>query len=81
LGCGYVYNLCFLEFIFPLVFFYFLNYFYFNFALGGDRFDVDEATNDLLDLSIDEPQLEGVIFEEEIEDVQEIDLENIEEEC
>ncbi|XP_016495626.2 uncharacterized protein LOC107814692 [Nicotiana tabacum] len=49
--------------------------------VGGDRFDVDEATNDLLDLSIDEPQLEGVIFEEEIEDVQEIDLENIEEEC
>ncbi|XP_070046009.1 uncharacterized protein [Nicotiana tomentosiformis] len=49
--------------------------------VGGDRFDVDEATNDLLDLLIDEPQLEGVIFEEEIEDVQEIDLENIEEEC
>nr|XP_016451072.1 PREDICTED: uncharacterized protein LOC107775806 [Nicotiana tabacum] len=49
--------------------------------VGGDRFDVDEATNDLLDLSIDEPQLEGVIFEEEIEDVQEVGLENIEEEC
>lgn len=50
-------------------------------SIGGVRFDVDEAIDDLVDLSIDEPQLKGVIFEEEVEYMQEIDLENIEEEC
>ncbi|KAK4713352.1 hypothetical protein R3W88_019259 [Solanum pinnatisectum] len=30
--------------------------------VGGDRFDIDETTNDLTELSIDEPQIEGVIL-------------------
>jgi len=30
-------------------------------------------------LSIDEPQLEGVFFEEEVQDLQEVDIEEIEE--
>ncbi|KAH0773784.1 hypothetical protein KY290_010921 [Solanum tuberosum] len=46
--------------------------------VGGDRFDIDETTNDLTELSIDEPQIEGVIFEEEFEEVEE-DVEDVEE--
>ncbi|KAG5584582.1 hypothetical protein H5410_045016 [Solanum commersonii] len=38
-----------------------------------DRFDIDETTNDLTELSIDEPQIEGVIFEEEFEDLEEVE--------
>ncbi|KAK6784074.1 hypothetical protein RDI58_017528 [Solanum bulbocastanum] len=30
--------------------------------VGGDQFDIDETTNDLTELSIDEPQIEGVIL-------------------
>ncbi|KAG5609710.1 hypothetical protein H5410_020991 [Solanum commersonii] len=43
-----------------------------------DQFDIDETTNDLTELSIDEPQIEGVIFEEEFEDLEEVE-ENLEE--
>ncbi|XP_049391466.1 uncharacterized protein LOC125855822 [Solanum stenotomum] len=39
----------------------------------GDRFDIDETTNDLTELSIDEPQIEGVLFEEEFEDLEEVE--------
>ncbi|KAH0709599.1 hypothetical protein KY284_011026 [Solanum tuberosum] len=48
---------------------------------SGDRFDIDETTNDLTELSIDEPQIEGVIFEEEFEDLEEVeeDVEDVEE--
>lgn len=46
--------------------------------VGGDRFDIDEITNDLTELSIDDPQIEGVIFEEEFEDLEE-DVEDVEE--
>ncbi|XP_049385811.1 uncharacterized protein LOC125849902 isoform X2 [Solanum stenotomum] len=46
--------------------------------VGGDRFDIDETTNDLTELSIDEPQIEGVIFEEEFEDLEEVE-EDVEE--
>ncbi|XP_049369458.1 uncharacterized protein LOC125834347 [Solanum verrucosum] len=46
--------------------------------VGGDRFDIDETTNDLTELSIDEPQFEGVIFEEEFEDLEEVE-EDVEE--
>uniref|UniRef100_M1DUZ6 Uncharacterized protein n=1 Tax=Solanum tuberosum TaxID=4113 RepID=M1DUZ6_SOLTU len=50
-----------------------------NLALkSGDRFDIDETTNDLTELSIDEPQIEGVIFEEEFEDLEEVE-EDVEE--
>uniref|UniRef100_A0A3Q7G8W1 Uncharacterized protein n=1 Tax=Solanum lycopersicum TaxID=4081 RepID=A0A3Q7G8W1_SOLLC len=44
----------------------------------GDRFDIDETTNDLTELSIDDPQIEGVIFEEEFEDLEEVE-EDVEE--
>ncbi|XP_075099048.1 uncharacterized protein LOC107821901 [Nicotiana tabacum] len=47
--------------------------------LGGDYFNIDESINDLVELSIDEPQLEGVFFEEEVQDLQEVDIEEIEE--
>ncbi|KAK6791464.1 hypothetical protein RDI58_010545 [Solanum bulbocastanum] len=48
---------------------------------SGDRFDIDKTTNDLTELSIDEPQIEGVIFEEEFEDLEEVeeDVEYVEE--
>ncbi|KAH0662039.1 hypothetical protein KY284_026970 [Solanum tuberosum] len=46
--------------------------------VGGDQFDIDETTNDLTELSIDEPQIEGVIFEEEFEDLEEVE-EDVEE--
>ncbi|XP_047256162.1 uncharacterized protein LOC124888922 [Capsicum annuum] len=37
---------------------------------GGDQFDVDETIDSLTELSTDEPQLEGVDFEEEFENVE-----------
>ncbi|XP_055806974.1 uncharacterized protein LOC129875751 [Solanum dulcamara] len=42
---------------------------------GGDRFDIDGTTNglSLIELSIDEPQIEGVVFEEEFEDLEEVE--------
>nr|XP_009600221.1 uncharacterized protein LOC104095736 [Nicotiana tomentosiformis] len=47
--------------------------------LGGDYFNIDESINDLVEFTIDEPQLEGVFFEEEVQDLQEVDIEEIEE--
>ncbi|PHT97269.1 hypothetical protein BC332_33804 [Capsicum chinense] len=34
--------------------------------VGGDHFNIDESINELVELSIDEPQLEGVFFENEV---------------
>lgn len=39
----------------------------FGIVLGGDHFNIDESINDLVELSIDEPQL-GVLFENEVKD-------------
>ncbi|XP_060200771.1 uncharacterized protein LOC132629044 [Lycium barbarum] len=43
--------------------------------LGGDHvdIDIDETSNSLLELSMNEPQLEGVIFGEEFEDLEEVE--------
>ncbi|CAN4112721.1 unnamed protein product [Withania somnifera] len=41
--------------------------------ISGDHFDIDETTNGLIELSIDEPQLEEVVFEEEFEDLEEVE--------
>ncbi|PHT40514.1 hypothetical protein CQW23_19368 [Capsicum baccatum] len=47
---------------------------------GGDHFNIDESVNELVELSIDEPQLEGVFFENEVENLEEDDsMEEIEE--
>ncbi|KAG5580741.1 hypothetical protein H5410_051368 [Solanum commersonii] len=35
---------------------------------GENQFDIDETTNGLTELSIDEPQLKGVVFKEEVEE-------------
>ncbi|PHT30672.1 hypothetical protein CQW23_29733 [Capsicum baccatum] len=40
---------------------------------GGDQFDVEKTTNSLTELLIDEPQLEGVVFDKEFEDLEEVE--------
>ncbi|KAF3668928.1 putative prolyl endopeptidase-like [Capsicum annuum] len=48
--------------------------------LGGDHFNIDESINELVELSIDERQLEGVFFENEVENLEKNDnMEEIEE--
>lgn len=47
--------------------------------LGRDHFNIDESINDLVELSIDKPQLEGVFFENEVDDSEEKELKEIEE--
>ncbi|KAF3613701.1 hypothetical protein FXO38_36103 [Capsicum annuum] len=47
---------------------------------GGEYFNIDESINELVELSIGEPQLEGVFFENEVENLEEDDnMEEIEE--
>ncbi|XP_047253664.1 uncharacterized protein LOC124887790 [Capsicum annuum] len=41
--------------------------------VGGDQFEVEDTINNLTELSIDEPQLEGVFFDEEFEDLEEVE--------
>ncbi|KAF3618071.1 Pleiotropic drug resistance protein 3 [Capsicum annuum] len=49
-------------------------------TVSGDHFNIDESVNELVELSIDEPQLEGVFFENEVENLEEDDnMEEIEE--
>ncbi|KAM3216215.1 hypothetical protein P3L10_025656 [Capsicum annuum] len=41
--------------------------------VGGDQFEVEDTINNLIELSINEPQLEGVVFDEEFEDLEEVE--------
>ncbi|PHT89161.1 hypothetical protein T459_04274 [Capsicum annuum] len=45
-----------------------------NLALkSGDHFNIDESINELVELSIDKPQIEGIFFENEVENLEEDD--------
>ncbi|KAF3666416.1 Transducin family protein / WD-40 repeat family protein isoform 2 [Capsicum annuum] len=41
--------------------------------VGGDQFEVEDTINNLTELSIGEPQLEEVVFDEEFEDLEEVE--------
>lgn len=48
--------------------------------LGGDNFHIGESINELVELSIDKPQLERMFLENEVENLEEDDnMEEIEE--
>ncbi|KAM3204483.1 hypothetical protein P3L10_027892 [Capsicum annuum] len=41
--------------------------------VGGYQFEVKDTINNLIELSIDEPQLEGLAFDEEFKDLEEVE--------
>ncbi|KAM3320955.1 hypothetical protein P3S67_008157 [Capsicum chacoense] len=41
--------------------------------VGGDQFEVEDTINNLIKLSINEPQLEGMVFDKEFKDLEEVE--------